>query len=78
MSENTTLPQRLSAGDSCGVVNWKFCGTAGFMFGNAVSNQFVGGTTDWQTGSVLALFLVVVVLGLTAATTKFLRQGGGA
>ncbi len=53
-------------------------GTAGFMFGNAVSNQFVGGTTDWQTGSVLALFLVVVVLGLTAATTKFLRQGGGA
>jgi spermidine/putrescine transport system permease protein len=53
-------------------------GTAGFMFGNAVSNQFVGGTTDWQTGSVLALFLVIVVLGLTAATTKFLRQGGGA
>jgi spermidine/putrescine transport system permease protein len=53
-------------------------GTAGFMFGNAVSNQFVGGTTDWQTGSVLALFLLVVVLGLTAATTKFLRQSGGA
>jgi spermidine/putrescine transport system permease protein len=53
-------------------------GTAGFMFGNAVANQFVGGTTDWQTGSVLALFLLVVVLGLTAATTKFLRQGGGA
>ena len=53
-------------------------GTAGFMFGNAVSNQFVGGTTDWQTGSVLALFLLLVVLGLTAATTKFLRQSGGA
>jgi spermidine/putrescine transport system permease protein len=53
-------------------------GTAGFMFGNAVSNNFVGGTTDWQTGSVLALFLLVVVLGLTAATTKFLRQSGGA
>jgi len=53
-------------------------GTAGFMFGNAVANQFVGGTTDWQTGSVLALFLLLVVLGLTAATTKFLRQGGGA
>ena len=53
-------------------------GTAGFMFGNAVANQFVGGTTDWQTGSVLALFLLLVVLGLTAATVRFLRQGGGA
>lgn len=52
-------------------------GTAGFMFGNAIQNQFVGGTTDWQTGSMLALFLLLVVLALTVATTRFLRSAGG-
>jgi spermidine/putrescine transport system permease protein len=52
-------------------------GTKGYMFGNAIVSQFIGGALDWQTGSVLALFLVVVVLMLTAATARFLRAGGG-
>jgi len=53
-------------------------GTNGFMFGQAIALQFVGGTLNWQTGSVLAVFLLAVVLFLTFTTSKFLRQGGGA
>jgi spermidine/putrescine transport system permease protein len=53
-------------------------GTNGYMFGQAIAAQFVGGALDWQTGSVLALFLLGVVLFLTFATSRFLRQGGGA
>jgi ABC-type spermidine/putrescine transport system permease subunit I len=52
-------------------------GTRGYMFGQAVADHFVGGAFDWQGGSVLALFLLTVVLFLTAATSKFLRAGGG-
>ena len=48
------------------------------MFGQAIAQQFVGGTLNWQTGSVLSIFLLGVVLFLTLATSKFLRQGGGA
>ena len=47
------------------------------MFGNAISNQFVGGTNDWQLGSTLSLFLLAVVLLLTVTTARFLRQAGG-
>ena len=36
------------------------------MFGQAVADHFVGGAFDWQGGSVLALFLLLVVLFLTA------------
>ena len=50
----------------------------GYMFGQAVADHFIGGAFDWQGGSVLALFLLTVVLFLTAATSKFLRAGGGA
>jgi spermidine/putrescine transport system permease protein len=53
-------------------------GTNGYMFGQAIAAQFVGGALDWQTGSVLALFLLAVVLFLTFTTSRFLRQGGGA
>ena len=53
-------------------------GTNGYMFGQAIAAQFVGGALDWQTGSVLALFLLGVVLFLTFTTSRFLRQGGGA
>ena len=52
-------------------------GTKGYMFGNSIVSQFVGGALDWQTGSALALFLVLVVLALTGATSRFLRAGGG-
>jgi spermidine/putrescine transport system permease protein len=52
-------------------------GTKGYMFGQAVADHFVGGAFDWQGGSVLALFLLMVVLFLTATTSKFLRAGGG-
>jgi spermidine/putrescine transport system permease protein len=53
-------------------------GTEGYMFGQAIAAQFVGGALNWQVGSVLSIFLLAVVLFLTFATSRFLRQGGGA
>jgi spermidine/putrescine transport system permease protein len=53
-------------------------GNNGFMFGQGIANQFVGGALDWQVGSVLSVFLLGVVLLLTLTTARFLRQGGGA
>ncbi len=53
-------------------------GNTGYMFGQAIWVQFVGGTLNWQTGSVLSIFLLGVVLFLTFTTSRFLRQGGGA
>jgi spermidine/putrescine transport system permease protein len=53
-------------------------GNGGFMFGQAIANQFVGGALDWQVGAVLSVFLLGVVLLLTLTTSRFLRQGGGA
>jgi spermidine/putrescine transport system permease protein len=47
-------------------------GTKGTMFGNAIQSLFVNGL-DWQTGSVLALFLVIVVGVLMALSGRFLR-----
>ena len=47
-------------------------GTRGTMFGNAISSLFINGL-DWQTGSVLALFLVAVVGVLLAISARFLR-----
>ena len=47
-------------------------GTKGTMFGNAIQSLFVNGL-DWQTGSVLALFLVIVVGVLMALSARFLR-----
>ena len=48
-------------------------GTSGYMYGNQISDLFSTGFPDWQTGSVLALFLLGVVALLTAALTRFLQ-----
>lgn len=53
-------------------------GTQGTMYGQSLASQFVGGAFNWQFGSVMALFLLGVVLFLTFATARFLRAGGGA
>jgi spermidine/putrescine transport system permease protein len=47
-------------------------GRDGFMYGNAISDLFNQGL-DWQTGSVLALFLVLVVVALLAVFGRLLR-----
>jgi spermidine/putrescine transport system permease protein len=47
-------------------------GTKGTMFGNAIQSLFTAGL-DWQIGSVLALFLVMVVGILLAISGRFLR-----
>ena len=53
-------------------------GTSGLMYGNAISELFLKGL-DWQTGSVLALFLVGVVgiLLVVAGRLLPLRDVGG-
>jgi len=38
-------------------------GTAGYMYGNAINDLFTKGL-DWQSGSVLAMFLLLVVAAL--------------
>lgn len=48
-------------------------GTDGTMYGNAISDLFNQGL-DWQTGSVLALFLVVVVAVLLVLFGRLLRM----
>jgi spermidine/putrescine transport system permease protein len=48
-------------------------GTSGYMYGNQISDLFSTGFPDWQTGSVLALFLLGVVALLTAAFARFLQ-----
>jgi spermidine/putrescine transport system permease protein len=45
-------------------------GTRGYLFGNAVQDQFVR-ALDWQTGSVLAFFLLLVVGILMAVFGRF-------
>jgi spermidine/putrescine transport system permease protein len=52
-------------------------GTSGYMYGNAIQDLFTKGL-DWRTGSVLALFLLIVVAVLTAAFGRFMRVRGGA
>jgi spermidine/putrescine transport system permease protein len=47
-------------------------GTSGYMYGNDIADQF-NMSLDWQTGSVLALFLLVVVAVLTAVFARFLQ-----
>jgi spermidine/putrescine transport system permease protein len=53
-------------------------GNNGYMFGQAIASQFVGGALNWQTGSVLSIFLLGIVLFLALSTSRFLRAGGGA
>jgi spermidine/putrescine transport system permease protein len=47
-------------------------GPSGYMYGNAIQDVFTRGT-DWQTGSVLAMFLLVVVAGLMALFGRYVR-----
>jgi spermidine/putrescine transport system permease protein len=47
-------------------------GPSGYMYGNAIQDLFTRGT-DWQTGSVLAMFLLIVVAGLMALFGRYVR-----
>jgi spermidine/putrescine transport system permease protein len=47
-------------------------GTRGYMYGNAISDLFTQGL-DWQTGSVLSLFLLAVVAVLMGLFGRFLQ-----
>jgi spermidine/putrescine transport system permease protein len=46
-------------------------GTSGYMYGNQIVDLFGTGFPDWETGSVLALFLLGVVAALTLLFARF-------
>lgn len=46
-------------------------GTSGYMFGNSINDLFTKGL-DWQTGSTLALFLLLVVAGLMVVFARYI------
>ena len=48
-------------------------GTSGYMYGNQIVDLFETGFPDWQTGSVLAIFLLAVVALLTVVFSRFLQ-----
>jgi spermidine/putrescine transport system permease protein len=49
-------------------------GVTGYMYGNQIVDLFAGtGFPDWETGSVLAIFLLGVVAVLTAFCARFHR-----
>jgi spermidine/putrescine transport system permease protein len=49
-------------------------GATGYMYGNQIVDLFAGtGFPDWETGSVLAVFLIGVVAVLTAVFARFLN-----
>jgi spermidine/putrescine transport system permease protein len=48
-------------------------GASGYMYGNQIVDLFGTGFPDWQTGSVLALFLIGVVAVLTLVFSRFLQ-----
>jgi spermidine/putrescine transport system permease protein len=50
-------------------------GTSGYMYGNQIVDLFGTGFPDWQTGAVLALFLLAVIAGLTVVFSRFMRLG---
>jgi spermidine/putrescine transport system permease protein len=50
-------------------------GTTGYMYGNQIVDLFHTGFPDWETGSVLALFLLAVISALTLVFVRFLRVG---
>jgi spermidine/putrescine transport system permease protein len=47
-------------------------GTSGYMYGNAIQDTFTRGI-DWQFGSVLAMFLLLVVAGLMMLFGRFVQ-----
>jgi spermidine/putrescine transport system permease protein len=48
-------------------------GTSGYMYGNQIVDLFGTGFPDWETGSVLAIFLLGVVAVLTLLFARFLQ-----
>src|SRR5919202_6581413 len=48
-------------------------GASGYMYGNQIVDLFGTGFPDWETGSVLAIFLLVVVAALTVVFARFLQ-----
>jgi spermidine/putrescine transport system permease protein len=46
--------------------------SSGYMYGNAIQDLFVHGFPDWETGAVLAIFLLGVVAVLTIVFARFL------
>jgi spermidine/putrescine transport system permease protein len=48
-------------------------GATGYMYGNQIVDLFGTGFPDWETGSVLALFLIAVVTVLTVVFSRFLQ-----
>jgi spermidine/putrescine transport system permease protein len=48
-------------------------GASGYMYGNQIVDLFGTGFPDWETGSVLALFLLGVVTVLTVVFARFLQ-----
>ena len=48
-------------------------GTSGYMYGNQIVDLFSTGFPDWETGSVLALFLLAVIAALTMVFSRFLQ-----
>jgi len=48
-------------------------GPSGYMYGNQIVDLFGTGFPDWETGSVLAIFLFRVVTVLTVVFARFLQ-----
>ncbi len=48
-------------------------GASGYMYGNQIVDLFGTGFPDWETGSVLAIFLLGVVTILTVVFARFLQ-----
>jgi spermidine/putrescine transport system permease protein len=48
-------------------------GASGYLYGNQIVDLFETGFPDWKTGSVLALFLLGVVVLLTVVFARFLQ-----
>ncbi len=48
-------------------------GASGYMYGNQIVDLFGTGFPDWETGSVLAIFLFGVVTLLTVVFARFLQ-----
>src|SRR2546429_1846811 len=50
-------------------------GASGYMYGNQIVDLFSTGFPDWETGSLLAIFLLGVVAILTVVFARFLQPG---
>jgi spermidine/putrescine transport system permease protein len=48
-------------------------GASGYMYGNQIVDLFATGFPDWETGAVLSMFLLCVVIVLTVVFARFLQ-----